>query len=62
MVWLYAGGVSLILSDVQFGMISLDWIQMSCKLQTQENTLICETLKTDTSDKDSPLLVLCNGN
>ena len=25
-VWLYAGGVSLILTDVRFGMVSLDWI------------------------------------
>jgi len=26
MVWLYAGGVSLILPKVQFGMVSLDWV------------------------------------
>jgi len=25
-VWLYAGDVSLILPDVQFGMVSLDWV------------------------------------
>ena len=25
-VWLYAGGVSLILPDVQFGTVSLDWV------------------------------------
>ena len=26
MVWLYAGGVSLLLPDVQFGMVSLDYV------------------------------------
>ena len=25
-VWLYAGGVSFILPDVRFGMVSLDWV------------------------------------
>jgi len=25
-VWVYAGGVSLILPDVQFGMASLNWV------------------------------------
>ena len=26
MVWLYTGGVSLILPDVRFGTVSLDWV------------------------------------
>ena len=29
MVWLYAGGVSLILSDVRFRTVSLDWVTYS---------------------------------
>jgi len=28
-VWLYAGGVSLILPDLQFGMVSLDWVTLN---------------------------------
>ena len=26
MMWLYAGGVSLILPDVRFGVVSQDWV------------------------------------
>jgi len=32
MVWLYAGGVSLILPDVQFGTVSQDWVTFSVAL------------------------------
>ena len=30
-VWLYVGGVSLILSDLRFGMVSQDWV-INCHL------------------------------
>ena len=32
MVWLFDEGVSLILPDVQFGMVSLDWVTFANKI------------------------------
>jgi len=43
-VWLYTGGVSLILLDVQFGTLSLDWITNLIWILHQHET--CMTFTT----------------